>query len=241
MTVLLFLAVVAPVSGPSASGAPVSGADFLHPETRALQDDTFANPGFLWVERGAALWTDAGCARCHALADTRPAAFPRYDEARQAMINLEGRINRCRDRAGAPSWAYESEPLLALTAFLLNRERGATVEPAADPRAERFRQAGETFFHRRRGQLDLSCADCHDRLAGRRLRGERVSQGHTNGFPTYRLLWGTLSSTHRMFRWCNEAVRSAPYPAGSPEYVNLEYYLRHRGSGLAVETPAVRR
>ena len=115
------------------------------------------------------------------------------------------------------------------------------MEPAADPRAEPFRQAGEAFFHRRRGQLDLSCADCHDRLAGLRLRGESVSQGHTNGFPTYRLLWGTLASTHRMFRWCNEAVRSEPFPAGSPEYVNLEYYLRHRGSGLAVETPAVRR
>jgi len=231
MTVLLFLVVV----------APVSGADFLNPETRALQDDPFANPGFLWVERGAALWTGEGCGRCHAVSDTRPAAFPRYEETSGALINLEGQVNRCRDHAGAASWAYESEPLLALTAFLLNRERGATVEPAADPRAEPFRQAGEAFFHRRRGQLDLSCADCHDRLAGLRLRGERVSQGHTNGFPTYRLLWGTLASTHRMFRWCNEAVRSEPFPAGSPEYVNLEYYLRHRGSGLAVETPAVRR
>ena len=231
MTVLLFLVVV----------APVSGADFLNPETRALQDDPFANPGFLWVERGAALWTGEGCGRCHAVSDTRPAAFPRYAETSGALINLEGQVNRCRDHAGAASWAYESEPLLALTAFLLNRERGATVEPAADPRAEPFRQAGEAFFHRRRGQLDLSCADCHDRLAGLRLRGERVSQGHTNGFPTYRLLWGTLASTHRMFRWCNEAVRSEPFPAGSPEYVNLEYYLRHRGSGLAVETPAVRR
>ena len=86
MTALLFLAVV----------VPVSGADFLNPETRALQDDPFANPGFLWVERGAALWTGEGCPRCHALADVRPAAFPRYDEATRALVNLEGRINRCR-------------------------------------------------------------------------------------------------------------------------------------------------
>ncbi len=231
MTALLFLVAV----------APLSGADFLNPETRALQDDPFANPGFLWVERGAALWTGEGCPRCHALTELRPAAFPRYDETTRALVNLEGRINRCRARAAATPWAYESEPLLALTAFLLNRERGAPVEPDPDPRAEPFRHAGEAFFRQRRGQLDLSCADCHDSLAGLRLRGERVSQGHTNGFPTYRLLWETLASTHRMFRWCNEAVRSEPYPAGSPEYVNLEYYLRHRGSGLTVETPAVRR
>ena len=231
MTALLFLVVV----------APVSGADFLNPETRALQDDPFANPGFLWVERGAALWTGEGCQRCHALADMRPAAFPRYDETTRALVNLEGQINRCRVRVAAAPWTYESEPLLAVTAFLLNRERGARIEPAPDPRAEPFRQAGEAFFQRRRGQLDLSCANCHDHLAGLRLRGERVSQGHTNGFPTYRLLWETLASTHRMFRWCNEAVRSEPYPAGSPEYVNLEYYLRHRGWGLPIETPAVRR
>ena len=221
--------------------APLSGSEFLNPETRALQEDPFANPGYLWVERGAALWSEADCARCHGLSEVRASRFPRYDAANDALIDLPGRINRCRALHGASPWPRETEPVLSLSAFLLNRARGTPVEPAVDPRAERFRRAGEAFFHRRRGQLDLSCANCHDGLAGLRLRGERVSQGQTNGYPTYRLLWGTLASTHRMFRWCNEAVRSEPFPLGSAEYVNLEYFLRHRGRGLPLETPAVRR
>ena len=231
MTALLVLVLV----------APLSGSEFLNPETRALQDDPFENPGYLWVDRGAALWSEAGCARCHALSAVHASGFPRYDEPSAALLDLSGRVNRCRSLDGAPTWGYDDEPLLALTAFLLNRERGAAIEPVADPRAEPFREAGEAFFQRRRGQLDLSCAHCHDALAGMRLRGERISQGQVNGFPTYRLLWGTLASTHRMFRWCNEAVRSEPFPLGSPEYVNLEYFLRHRGRGLRIETPAVRR
>ena len=72
-------------------------------------------------------------------------------------------------------------------------------------------------------------------------RGEVVSEGHVNGYPAYRQVWETLGSTHRLFRWCNDAVRAVPYPFGAEEYVNLEYYLNWRGSGLQVETPAVRR
>ena len=223
------------------AAAPVSGYAFLGPETQALQDDEFANPGYLWVERGAALWEEAGCAACHALTNINAAAYPRYDAATERLINLEGQINRCRMRTGEEAWTWESEPLLALTAMLANRSHGAVIEPAPDARTVPFLAAGRAFFHQRRGQLDLSCADCHERYAGARLRGERVSQGQTNGYPAYRLLWGSLASTHRMFRWCNEAVRSEPYPLGSPEYVNLEYFLRHRGRGLTVETPAVRR
>ena len=48
-----------------------SGTTFLGAELRAQQDDEFANPGMLWVERGARLWRErAGdarkaCADCH--------------------------------------------------------------------------------------------------------------------------------------------------------------------------------
>ena len=76
---------------------------------------------------------------------------------------------------------------------------------------------------------------------GQRLRGDVISQGQSNGFPIYRHLWQTLGSAHRMFAWCNNAVRAEPLPYGSDDYVNLELYLAWRGRGLPVETPAVRR
>ncbi len=62
-----------------------------------------------------------------------------------------------------------------------------------------------------------------------------------NGFPIYRLTWQTLGSRHRMFRWCNEAVRAQPFAYGSAPYLALELYAAWRARGLRLETPAVRR
>ena len=100
---------------------------------------------------------------------------------------------------------------------------------------------GKAFYEARRGQLNLSCANCHVEHAGGRLKGETISQGQVNGFPVYRQLWQTMASLDRMFTLCIESVRSEPYPVGSPEYADLELYLRARGGGLKIETPAVRR
>ncbi len=71
-------------------------------------------------------------------------------------------------------------------------------------------------------------------------RANLLTQGQSNGFPTYRFKWSKLGSIHRRFRGCNKNVRATPYAYGSDEYVNLELYLAARGRGLLVETPAVR-
>jgi sulfur-oxidizing protein SoxA len=70
--------------------------------------------------------------------------------------------------------------------------------------------------------------------------GAVLSQGQSNGFPTYRLKWQKLGSLHRRFRGCNKQVRAKPYGYGSDEYVNLELFVASRGNGLPVETPAIR-
>lgn len=231
---------------------PRSGYDFLTPEVRQLQDDDFANPGMLWVQEGERLWNEpAGtsgqsCASCHgdAAQSMRTAAtrFPAFSQDAGRVINLEQQINQCRgERQGAPVLEYDSEALLSLTAFVSHQAKGLPISVAIDgPAAESF-ERGKAFFYERRGQLDLSCANCHEQHEGDHLRADVISQGQVNGFPIYRALWQTMGSTNRMFAWCNEAVRAEPYAAGSQEYVDLELYLRWRGQGLAIETPAVRR
>ena len=53
----------------------VSGYWFRTPQTRALQDDDFENPAFLWVEQAEAEWTTVdgkagkSCASCHETAE----------------------------------------------------------------------------------------------------------------------------------------------------------------------------
>ena len=246
------LALPALADGPHEVDGRRSGYSYLGEETRALQDDAFANPGMLWVERGEALWsTPAGaagksCADCHgAAADSMKgvrARYPVFDSALGRPINLEQRINQCRrERMRAAPWPWESEELLAITAFVGHQSRGMPVQVRIDgPMAPHF-ERGKAFWFQRRGQLDLACSQCHDDLAGRRLYGDVISQGQSNGFPVYRMLWQTMGSLQRMFRWCNSSVRAEPYPFGAKDYVDLEVYLAWRGRGLPVETPAVRR
>jgi L-cysteine S-thiosulfotransferase len=227
-----------------------SGFEYLTPETQQLQNDEFRNAGTLWVEKGRTQWSTpeaAGqsCASCHGDGSGMTEAvtrYPRYLEAAGRVVNLEQQINRCRtEHLHAAAWDYESEALLAMTSFLTHLARGHRIDVAIEPHEVASFERGREFFYRRRGQYNLACASCHERHAGDRLHGEVISQGQTNGFPIYRQLWQTLGSTHRMFAWCNEAIRAEPYAAGSQTYVDLELYERWRSRGLKVESPAVRR
>ena len=102
------------------------------------------------------------------------------------------------------------------------------------------RERGRRLYEQRIGQLNLSCALCHDKLAGHVLAGAAIPQGHVNGYPTYRLEWQGLGSLQRRIRNCQSGVRAEPLPWYSREMVELELYLVQRSAGLTVETPAVR-
>ena len=86
----------------------------------------------------------------------------------------------------------------------------------------------------------MSCAHCHEDNYGNYIRADMLSQGHINGFPTYRVKWNGIGSTHRRFRGCNGNIRATKLAYGHEDYVALELYLAWRGNGLTVETPAVR-
>jgi sulfur-oxidizing protein SoxA len=228
-----------------------SGYDFMSRETRAMQDDDTANPGMLWVLEGGALWTrktgSAGraCADCHGDARVTmkgvAARHPAFDAARGRPINLEQRINACRvDRQGAPPLAYESRELLALAAYVARQSRGVPIEVAIDARTQPFLDAGLAIYHRRQGQLNLACGQCHDDNWGRQLAGNVIPQAHPTGYPLYRLEWQGLGSLQRRLRNCLVGIRAEPYEFGAPELVRLELYLMWRARGMTFEAPAVR-
>ena len=99
---------------------------------------------------------------------------------------------------------------------------------------------GDELFHRRAGQLNLSCSQCHDDNWGKRLAGSVIPQGHPTGYPVYRLEWQSLGSLQRRLRNCLSGLRAELYPFGSSENVDLELYLMSRAQGLKIEAPAVR-
>jgi sulfur-oxidizing protein SoxA len=232
-------------------GSEKSGYVYATPPTRAMQDDEFQNPGELWVDKGKALWNTAdgtsgqSCASCHKAAETSMkgvgATYPKYDPKTGTVIDLEQRIAIERARMGAKPWPWESDELLAMTTYVKTQSRGMPVNVSIDGPAHAVYEAGKTFYTTRRGQLDMSCEMCHVRNNNHLLRTEVLSQGQTNGFPTYRLSWQTLGSVQRRFRECNDQIRAEPLAYGAPEYVALELYLAATGKGLPVETPSVRK
>jgi sulfur-oxidizing protein SoxA len=228
-----------------------SGFDFMTPETQALQADDMANPGMLGILQGEELWlqpegrADIACAGCHgdAVETMRGVAarYPTYDEATMRPTDLAGRINSCRAaRQQAEPLAPESEELLALTSYVAHQSRGMPITPATDARLAPFRDNGRRLFQSRIGQLDLSCASCHDANWGKRLGGSIIPQAHPNGYPLYRLEWQGVGSLQRRLRNCMVGVRAEPFAFGAPEFIDLELYLMERARGLPVETPAVR-
>jgi sulfur-oxidizing protein SoxA len=140
----------------------------------------------------------------------------------------------------APALQLESRELLALSAYIGRQSRGLPIDIAVPERAKPLLAAGRATFERRQGQLNLSCAQCHDGLAGNKLAGNPIPQAHPTGYPIYRLEWQGLGSLQRRLRNCMIGVRAEPYAYGSPEFVELELYLMWRARGMKLETPAVR-
>jgi len=229
-----------------------SGSAFLGADLLSLQKDEFANPGMLWVQRGETMWRDpAGkknqsCASCHkeAAASMRGVAarYPRIDPASGKLLDLEGRINACRvERQGAEPFRFESQELLSITAYVARQSLGVPVKVSIDGPARSHFDAGEAAYRLRRGQMNLSCAHCHEANWGKRLLSETISQGQPNAYPAYRMEWQTMGSLQRRMRACLSGIRAEMLPYGSPEYLDLELYLAWRARGLPVETPGVRR
>ena len=219
---------------------------------RKLQADDFANPGMLWVARGVKLWGEAAgksgksCAACHGDAAKSmkgvAARYPRVDPGAARLVNLEGRINLCRERnQQAEPFKHESDELLSLAAYVSHQSRGMPVAVTLDTQNSKNFERGRELYHRRSGQLNLACTHCHDRNWGKQLLNETISQGQGNAYPTYRLEWQTAGSLQRRIRACYFGLRAEMPPYGAQDLLDLELYLAWRGSGLPIETPGVRR
>lgn len=238
-------------AAPALADERLSGATFMSAATQAMQRDDSLNPAMLWVAGGAAQWsTPAGrsaksCAACHG--DARQsmrgvaARFPAFDAASQKVVNLAQRINLCRERRQqAAPLKLESEELLNLESYLALQSRGLPVSPPQDPATAQAAARGQQLYFQRIGQLNLSCAQCHDQRWGKHLASSTIPQAHAAAYPIYRLEWQAVGSLQRRLRNCISGVRAEIPPYGAPELTELEAYLALRDQGMPFESPGVR-
>jgi sulfur-oxidizing protein SoxA len=228
-----------------------SGTTFAGADVRAMQADDFANPGMLWVERGARRWAEPGgaaqsCRDCHGEAAESmkgvAARYPAWDRVSKRLLTLDSRINACRTRRQSlPALESESDDLLGLSAYVATQSRGLPVVAVIDEHTMPAFERARARYYRRVGQFNLSCAQCHEANWGKRIYAETVSQGHGNGYPAYRLEWQAFGSLERRLRACYSGVRAEMPDYGSAELAEMQLYLAWRAQGLTVESPGVRR
>lgn len=228
-----------------------SGYSDMGPALQKMQDDDMANPGMLFVQLGETLWretagaTGKSCADCHrdaALTMKGVAArYPAIPPNADAPVDLEGRIGLCRTtNQRAEAWPAESRELLAVTAYVARQSHGLPISPPDDPRLAPYRAQGAALYGQRQGQLNLSCATCHDDNAGKKLAGIAIPQAHPDGYPVYRLEWQGLGSLKRRLRNCLTGIRAEAYAYDALEYVALQLHLMERAKGMTMAVPGVR-
>ncbi|MDF0600012.1 sulfur oxidation c-type cytochrome SoxA [Psychromarinibacter sp. C21-152] len=226
-----------------------SGWRFRADETQALEMDDFDNPAMIFVDEAADVWNTVegaageSCASCHGDVSTfegLTASMPKVDEDGELVV-MEDLINECRtERMEADAWKWSGIDMQSMIALIGVQSRGMPMNVAIDGPAAPFWEQGKEMYYTRYGQLELSCANCHEDNYGYMIRADHLSQGQINGFPTYRLKQATLISRHNRFRGCIRDTRAETFAEGSDAFRALELYVASRGNGLSVETPAVR-
>ncbi|WP_417267258.1 sulfur oxidation c-type cytochrome SoxA [Celeribacter baekdonensis] len=228
----------------------MSGWRFRSDDTQAMEMDDFDNPGMLGAEEGLSQFDTVmgsegkACADCHngveSLASVRP-TYPKWNDAKEAVYTIQMQINDClTERMGADAEKYDSKKMLNFEAVLASVARGTPMNVAIDGPAQSTWEQGKEMYYTRFGQLDLSCANCHEQNYGNMIRADHLSQGQTNGFPVYRIKDNKLTGAHSRFKGCIRDTRAETFSPGSPEFVALELYVASRGNGLSVEGPSVR-
>ena len=225
-----------------------SGWRFRTEQTQAMEMDDFENPAMIFVDQAMDMFQTVdgtegkSCASCHESVEQfagLSAKMPRVVNGK--VQTMEDLLNAHRaEKMGAEPWKWSSVEMQSMVALIGVQSRGMPVNVAIDGDAAPFWEQGKEMYYTRYGQLELSCANCHEDNWGNMIRADHLSQGQTNGFPTYRLKQAALISRHNRFRGCIRDTIGETFAEGSDEFRALELYVASRGNGLSVETPAVR-
>ncbi|HHJ13207.1 MAG TPA: sulfur oxidation c-type cytochrome SoxA [Gammaproteobacteria bacterium] len=171
--------------------------------------------------------------------------YPYFDTQKGEVVTLEGAINECRVKNGEKPLKWKKGPIADIAAYMAYTSRGNTIDVKipSDPAAMAAYERGKQHFYAKRGQLNMSCADCHQWNAGNRIRADILSPalGHVTHFPVYRSKWGALGTLHRRYSGCNKQVRFKPFKAQSDEYKALEYFHTYMSNGLKLNGPGARK
>ena len=238
---------------------------------REMMSDPMSNPGFLSVDRGEALWSqargdkNATLEACDLGEGTGKlegafARLPRYFADTDTVMDIEQRVLWCmrtvqgldtrpivERRFAKPGMPSDMEDLVA---FIANKSNGMTIEPQlSHPREQEMAAVGEALFYRRAGAMDFSCSTCHGDVGKRiRLQGladlfhpSQATRDSIGSWPTYRV---SQSQTRTMQNRLWDCFRQQRWPEpayGGDAITALELFMNKQAAGGTLTVPSIKR
>ena len=238
---------------------------------RAMISDPMANPGYLAVDRGEALWAEARGARAVSLEtcdlgrgpgvlDGAYAALPRWFADAGRVMDVEQRLLWCmrtvqgldttdvvKRRFGSPGITSDMEDLAS---FVANKSNGMTLHaPLTAPQEREMFAVGEAMFNRRSAVNDFSCATCHGE-AGKRIRLQglpdlahpgQTAQDSIGSWPAYRVSQSQTRTMQHRLWDCYRQMRMPVPEYGSDGITALQVYLAQQADGGEIVAPSIKR
>jgi L-cysteine S-thiosulfotransferase len=217
--------------------------------------DSLVNPAMWAVETKAPqLWRTPGpsgssCASCHAKPEETfkawAAHMPKWEPRLDKVLGVEEFATRHARATTGHSWLMQSEENTALAVYLRYLADGTEmqVEVESNP-AKAAYERGRDLSTRKLGQLNFSCADCHepDKAAKKWIRGQWLGElkGQLEHFPTWRTSQQSIWDIRKRFQWCQVAIWADDLPPDAKEYGDLELYLAARNAGQKLSVPGIR-
>ncbi|SMN12171.1 sulfur oxidation protein SoxA [uncultured Candidatus Thioglobus sp.] len=202
------------------------------------------------VEKGGELWkkpfkNGKTYSSCFSGGDkTVRTQYPQWNAKKGKVVGLEQALLDCRVKNGEKKIGSGKGKLAWISAYLTTIAEGQVINvivPEGDAKALAAYNAGKKFFYAKRGQLNLSCANCHIDAVGQRIRGNTLSPalGQITHFPVWRGKWAQkkgdgFGTIQRRYGGCNKQVRAKPFKRHKAEYNNLEFFHTVMSNGMEI-------
>ena len=238
---------------------------------RQMLSDPFSNPGFLAVDRGEALWSEARGSKNASLEtcdlgegpgklEGAFARLPRYFADADRVMDTEQRLLFCMQtiqgldtkdvvarRFSGPGRASDMEDLVA---FIANKSSEMPIQPQlSHPKEKEMAAVGEAIFFTRGGVNDFSCATCHAE-EGKRIRLQglpnlsvkgKTAQETMGSWPTYRVSQSALRTMQHRLWDCYRQQRWPVPEYGSDALTALTVFLQKQAEGGEIKVPSIKR
>jgi len=229
----------------------VDGAMMLSRDAKAQFDSIMEFPPFQGdIDRGKILWetpfknnkTFAGCFKNGGR--NIAGDYPFYDPSADKVVTFEMDINRCLRDNGEAEFKFDDKATMgSLTAYARTLSDGMRVNVRVEGAGALAKyEHGKKLYFTRIGQYNFACASCHMVNAGKILRTEILSPsvGQSTHWPVFRA-GDNLNTLHMRYRRCMEQMRAVPFPAGSGELNDLEYFHSYLSNGLPMRASVYRK